>query len=62
MVNSNNDSSNTKHRIEVALIAMRCSIRYGIFFGDSDPFIAYQDAHISKRKLIEIIANELTRD
>ena len=63
MVNNHDDKANTRHRIEVALIAMRSRDYDSPKHRDwDDPFCAYQDGFISKRKLIELIANELTRD
>ena len=59
-----NDSAESRHRIEVALVAMRLvpSIRSPEEHMYNDPFILYQDGIISKRKFIEYIANELTRE
>ena len=59
MVDNHDDKANAKHRIEIALIAMRLFPDNGLY---NDPFISYQDGFLSKRKLIELIANELTSE
>jgi len=41
-----------KPNIEIELIALRCS--------GNDPFIEYQEGRLSKRKLIEVIADALS--
>jgi hypothetical protein len=44
----------THKQIEIALISMRSE-------KGNDPFIMYQDGRISRRKLIEMIADELEK-
>jgi hypothetical protein len=53
-----------KHQIETELIALRFNDLIAIlkFEGFLDPFSAYQDGVISKRKLIEIIADCLKEE
>ena len=63
MVHHHNDKANAKHKIEVTLIAMRfAQVTPKDNHDYNDPFILYQDSIMSKRKLIELIANELTRE
>jgi hypothetical protein len=58
------DKARQKHLIEVHLIAVRKTIEtwnFGKVVYD-DPFVAYQDGVISKRKLIEILADHLSKE
>ena len=53
------NSYKTKKEIEIDLIALSKYIKNCAY---TDPFCAYQDGKISKRKLIQIIAEGLTRE